>query len=166
MTPGFRQPWEPPFYSEASIALLRQDRRINRHPHPGLTGNKYSPSRVGKARAEAALALDAAGSLRRQRFALYDTGTPSGRTRFGDIWYRAWRDAACWRVRAEDSMRRGRAHDVAATSGHRLKTAGDKMRLADVSRLLGSEPWSVWEWDRISLGHGTVGDRLLSRTDL
>ena len=110
------------------------------------------------------MALEAAGSLRRHRFALYDTGTPTGRARFGEVWYRAWRDAAGWRCRAEASLRRARAHDVAGTSGHRLKTYGDRLRLNDVSRLLGTESWSVWESDRVSLGHGTMGDRLLARS--
>ena len=166
VTPTFRQPWEPPFYSEASIAILRQHRRENRHPHPGISGNHYSPSRVGKARAEAALALETAGNLRRAVALKYDSGTPPGALRYGRRWYEAFRDAAGWRCRAEDALRRGAPHDLAATSGHRLKTVGDLARLKSPVRLLGTEAWTTWEWDVRDFKHGSVWDRLRSRSSL
>ena len=163
VTPGFRNPWEPAFFNEDSLALLRRTRRENRHPHPGVAGNVYSVSRVGKARAEAALALEAAGNLRRAVALKYDTGTPSGALRYGRRWYEAFRDAAGWRCRAEDAARRGAPHDLAATSGHRLKTAGDLARLKSPARLMGVEAWTTWEWDTRSYDHGAVWDRLRSR---
>jgi hypothetical protein len=139
-----RQPWE----KAVDAGLAR-----NRHPRPGIgPGNVYRMSNIGRARAETAAALDEAGRQRRRAVEVRYLGD---RVRFVQhCWYAAFRDAAGWRCRAEDSQRRGTPRDLGASSGSRLRLRGDQWALPVLP--------PTWEKDRRRVG-SAEWDRLLSR---
>lgn len=145
-----RQPWEKAI--DAGYAR-------NRHPRHGHT---CTMSNIGRARAETARALEEAGRRRRlvQRF----RSSPGDIERFAArIWYPAWRDAAGWRCRAEDSQRRGMAYDLGASCGFRTPRAvGDALFARPLAQGGCRAALPTWVLDTRAFGPA-LWDRLQSR---